>query len=96
MSGIKKKVMQMADLAPEAVGCTRMIVLDNTNVFLENHKGVREFSQKRIQIDIGRIDLIIEGDELTLEGFGKESVSVRGEIDIIRFERSNNEGQTKR
>lgn len=96
MNEIKKKVMQRADLAPEAVGCTRMIVIDNTNIFLENHKGVREYSQKRIHLDIGDNDLVIEGQELTLDGFGKESVSVRGEIDIIRFERSNNKGQTKR
>lgn len=85
-SNFKKSIVQKAELAPEAIGCMRLTVIDNTNVYLENHKGVIEYTQKRIGINIGPFSLIIKGANLTLESFGKENVAIVGEIVSIQYD----------
>ncbi len=83
---IKKSIVQKFELAPEAVGCMRLTVIDNTNVYLENHKGVIEYTQKRVNINIGPYNLIIKGAHLNLSSFGKENVVIEGEIACIQYE----------
>jgi len=83
---IKKNIVQKFELAPEAIGCMRLTVIDNTNVYLENHKGVIEYTQKRVNINIGPYNLIIEGVNLNLSSFGKENVAIKGEIACIQYE----------
>lgn len=83
---IKKNIVQKMELAPETVGCTRLTVIDNTHVYLENYKGVVEYTQKRIGIDIGACMLLISGDGLELLSFGRDSVAVKGSIASIQYD----------
>lgn len=82
----RKNVVQKFELAPEAVGCMRLTVIDNTNVYLENHRGIIEYTQKRIRINIGKFELVIEGTGLELESFGKEIAAIQGKIKSIQYE----------
>ncbi len=84
---VKKKIVQKFDLAPEAAGCMRLIMIDNTDVYLENHKGVVEYTQKRVNINIGGHNLIIKGDGLTLLRFGRDDAAIKGKIDSIKLEK---------
>ena len=84
--GVKKNIVQKFDLAPEAVGCMRLTVIDNTDVYIENHEGVIEYTQKRISINIGSYSLVIAGSGLELEHFGHENIAVKGKILSIQYE----------
>ena len=83
---IKKYLTQKFELAPEAVGCTRLIIIDNTHIFLENYQSVLEYTQKRVNIQIGAYNIVVTGKGLELESLGKENVAVRGEIMSIQYE----------
>lgn len=83
---IKKYLTQKFELAPEAVGCTRLIIIDNTHIYLENYQSVLEYTQKRVGIHIGTHNLIIEGTGLVLESLGKENMAVSGKIASIQYE----------
>lgn len=84
---IKKSIVQKFDLAPEAIGCMRLILIDNTDIYLENHKGVIEYTQKSVVISYGQYNLVIKGDDLKLMSFGKENVAVKGKITCIQYEK---------
>lgn len=88
MREFKKRIVQKTDLAPEAVGCMRLTIIDNNYLYLENHQGVHEYTQKRILIDGGAYGLVVKGSRLMLESFGKDNVAVRGEIDTIQYEKN--------
>ena len=88
VSKIKKDLTQKFELAPEAVGCMRMIAIDNTHVYLENYDSVLEYTQKRVCIHIGAYDLVILGIGLELESMGKENMVVTGRILSIQYENS--------
>ncbi len=86
--GIKRKFTLKTGLAPEALGCLRLTVIDNTNLFIENYSNVSEYTGKRLGVNTGTFYITIEGERLELESFGQENVSVRGEITSIKYELS--------
>ena len=87
-TGIKKKLTLKTGLAPEALGCLRLTVIDNTNLFIENYSSVSEYTSRRLGINTGTFYITIEGEGLELESFGQENVSVRGVITAIKYELS--------
>ncbi len=84
--GIKKKIVQKAGLAPEAVGCVRLTAIDNTHLCIENHKSIAQYTSKRVGINAGYYYIIVEGSGIELESFGQENVSIKGEITSIKYE----------
>lgn len=87
-AGIKKNITIKAGLAPEALGCLRLTILDNTNLFIENYSNVSEYTSRRLGVNTGTFYITIEGEGLELESFGQDNVSVRGEITSIKYELS--------
>lgn len=83
---IKKNIVQKFELAPEAVGCLRLTVIDNTHAYIENHKGIVEYSPKRVGISAGAFVIVIGGSGLLLERFGRENVVVSGDIHSVQYE----------
>jgi sporulation protein YqfC len=83
---IKKDIVQRAGLAPEAVGCVRLTLIDNTNLYIENHKNVSEYTTRRVGVYAGPFYITVEGAGLELESFGQENVAVKGEIASIKYE----------
>jgi len=83
---IRKRIVSAFELAPEAAGSTRLTLIDNTRVCLENHKGIAEYTQKSVRIRTHVLCIIINGSALCLERFGRENVVVSGNIHAIQFE----------
>ncbi len=86
LSEIKKSIVQKFELAPEAVGCVRLTVIDNTNVYIENHRGIAEYTQKRASINGGAFMIVITGSDLHLERFGRDNVAISGDIRSVQYE----------
>jgi len=83
---MQKRIVQRFELAPEAAGATRLTLIDNTHACLENHKGITEYTQKRVCIRTRALCVVIMGGGLVLERFGRENVMVSGDIRTIQFE----------
>ena len=83
---IKKRIVQKFELAPEAAGCTRLTLVDNTHACLENHKGITEYTQKKVCINADGFSIVINGSELVLERFGRENVVIGGDIHSIHYQ----------
>lgn len=84
---IKKRIVQKFELAPEAAGCTRLTMIDNTHACLENHKGIIEYTQKKICINAKGLRIVVGGSDLVLERYGRENVMICGEISMIQYEK---------
>jgi len=88
ISEFKKHMAKRAELAPEAAGCMRLVMTDNTSVYVENHKGVAQYTEKRVTLNLENAQIIIGGSALTLEWFGAGVVAVGGEVSSILFEKT--------
>lgn len=85
---LKKRVARWADLAPEAAGSTRMTMIDASSVFLENHRGVLEYTDRRVVLGLEDGQMAINGSDLVLAHFGKDNAAVRGDIVSVVFEKN--------
>jgi len=86
---VKKDIVQAFGLAPEAVGCVRITAIDNTDIVIENHGRVAEYTSRKAAIDAGALYITVEGEGLSLESLGAENVDIKGSISAIRFEANN-------
>lgn len=86
LSEIKKGIVQKFELSPEAVGCLRLTIIDNTNVYIENHRGISEYTQKRVGINGDAFIIVIGGNGLQLERFGRDNVAICGDIRSVQYE----------
>ncbi len=84
---IKNKIASVFELPVEAAaGAVRIIVHDNTDIFLENHKGIVRYTQNNASIRAGTFDINIKGKDMELSGLGKENLIIKGQISAIEFE----------
>jgi len=86
LSEIKKGIVQKFELSPEAVGCLRLTIIDNTNVYIENHRGIAEYTQKKVGINGDAFVIVISGGALQLERFGRDNVAISGDIRSVQYE----------
>ncbi len=83
---IKKNIVCRLDLAAEAAGCVRLTLIDNTHACIENHKGIEEYTQKKVCVKADGLSIAISGRGLVLESFGRENVMISGDIKAIQYE----------
>ena len=86
VKNVKKSIVRAMGLAPEAVGCVRLVVTDDTDVVIENRGRVKEYTQKRISVDAGELAITIEGSGMVLESLEESFLAVRGRIFSVRYE----------
>jgi len=86
---IKKQLLQMTqifELPAEAVlGDFRLISISNRDVFIENHLGVLEYTQKRLKIRSKEKDILFMGNDIVIKKMGKKNLILQGSIDMIEF-----------
>lgn len=83
---LTQRIAKRLQMAPEAAGCLRITLIDNTHAFVENHQGVLEYTARRVCIRTPQTNVTISGQGLVLERFGREDVVVRGDIRQLQYE----------
>ena len=74
---------------PEDVllGLPRVVLRGNTSLMLENHKGILEYTDKRIRLRTSIGTLVISGKDMSLLRMGSHDLMLRGTIDSISYTR---------
>jgi len=83
---LTQSIVKRLQMAPEAAGCLRITLIDNTHAFIENHQGVLEYTARRVCVRTPQMNVAISGQRLVLERFGREDVVVRGDIRQLQYE----------
>ncbi|MDR2505483.1 MAG: sporulation protein YqfC [Oscillospiraceae bacterium] len=90
MFSIRKKTIRSAQQLglPEDVllGMPRIVLRGNTSLTLENHKGILEYTDKRVRLRTSIGTLIISGSALNIVKMGRNDLMMRGRIDEISYE----------
>lgn len=83
---IKRALADAFELPLEAaINASRLVILNNTNLFLENHKGIKEYTMQNIRIQTGGLELYIKGRGMVLKNMGSENIIITGEISGVEF-----------
>lgn len=84
--GSLKKVADVFELPQDLVlDLSRITIVGQSDLFLENHKGIMECGPELIRISLARGYLEIEGKNLKIRFITQDEVAVGGRIMGIKF-----------
>ena len=68
-----------------ALDLPRIVIVGNIQLFIENHRGILEYSPESVRISTADSELTVTGRELMLRNVLPEEICLVGEIEAIRF-----------
>ncbi len=82
----RKMFTEVFDLPRDLVlNLPRIIIIGNTQFYVENHKGISEYSEGRIRIKITGGELCVSGLDLLVKNVYTDEILIEGKIDQIDF-----------
>lgn len=62
-----------------------LTLIGRDELYLENHRGIIEFSSQRIRINLSRGFLELQGDRLEIKALMPDEMKITGEIRNIKY-----------
>jgi sporulation protein YqfC len=88
--GDRKWRQNMADLLelPREIvlNLPRLIVVGNLQCYLENHRGVIEYTTERVRISVNGGEIKITGSNLVIRSMANDEIAIDGMIDAVHYE----------
>jgi len=85
--GIKRKISDALDLPKDIIlNVPRIVITGKIAVFIENHKGIIEYSSQLVKINTSLGIISIKGEDILIKTIITDEITVEGEITAIEFE----------
>ncbi|SHJ46593.1 sporulation protein YqfC [Geosporobacter subterraneus DSM 17957] len=85
-AAIKESISELLELPKDIVlDLPRITLIGNLQIYIENHKGIVEYSKTRIRIKTKSGILRITGKELMIKNIAAEEIVVCGSFESIEF-----------
>lgn len=83
---IREKISEALSMPPEVTGDVTKITLEaNKRVFIENYRGVSEYSRESICISTGRSIIALKGTDMEIKSMTSEEIIINGLIEAVNF-----------
>lgn len=83
---IKESLAELLELPKDIIlDLPRITMLGKLQLYIENHKGIIEYTKVRIRIQLREGTLRILGKDLTIKNIMEEEIVICGEIVSIEF-----------
>lgn len=83
---IKRNISKSFDLPEDIVMDIPSIkMIGNNEVFIENHKGILEYTSKILRLNSKLGDIKITGNELKIIEISQDEISINGIINSVEF-----------
>ncbi len=81
-----RRVVQAAGLPEDVVlGLPRILMRGDSQLLLENHRGVVEYAPEKLRVRTALGMLTVEGERLVLSSLGEEDLMISGSIRGLLF-----------
>lgn len=83
----RQNLADLLELPREIVlNLPRLTVIGNLQCYLENHRGVIEYSTEKIRLSVNGGEVMISGSDLVIRYLGSEEIAIDGTIGMVRYE----------
>ncbi len=84
--GFLERAAEILDIPAEAVaGVTHIEITGTREFFIENHKGILEYTDTEIKINAGKNILRVIGSRLAVSSMTANELKLTGDIQTIEF-----------
>ena len=66
-------------------GVARVTLTGNEEVWIENYRGILEYTEKRVLLQTKTCHICFEGSRLTIEYYTNEDMKLKGNIQSIHY-----------
>ena len=85
---MQQKIGKFLDIPNDVVqDLPKMTMIGNLQLYIENHRGIIEYSTEKIRISVGIGEIEVTGNMLTIRTISKDDVNLDGVIEAIRCRR---------
>lgn len=82
----RENISDMFDLPKDTfVDLPKIILTGNREIYVENYRGILEYTDSIIRLNIGANALKVCGEELDIRAIGEEDITLNGTIASIEF-----------
>lgn len=83
---VKKWIEKKVDLPPDTfVDLPRITMVGQIHIYIENHRGLLQFSESEIRVLLKQGQLLIKGNELVIRALLPEEMLLEGTITQVLF-----------
>ncbi len=84
---VKKQVSEILEIPGDvALDLPKIILFGNVQLYVENHKGILEYSPEGVRISVGEGEVVVEGKTLVLRNILPDELCIEGRIHSLRFD----------
>lgn len=81
-----KRAALIFDIPEDTIpGISRIEICGNNEVLIENHRGILEYDDTRLSVNVGKHLLSIEGEDLTISAMNDLGLRLYGNIISVVF-----------
>jgi len=85
--GVKRKITEALDLPKDIVlDIPRVTLMGRIAVFIENHKGIIQYSTEVVKVNTPIGTVVIKGENLIIKSILVDEITVEGNICALDFE----------
>jgi len=83
---IKSSISDILELPKDIVlDLPKIVMIGNMQMYIENHKGIIEYSKQRIRVNTNNGILRIIGKDMIIRTIVSEEIAIIGEIEVVEF-----------
>ncbi len=84
---VKRQMSEVLEIPSDVVlDLPKVVILGNLQVFIENHRGIVEYTSETVRINVNEYVVVVKGENLLLRNILPEEISVDGKITGVFFE----------
>lgn len=68
-----------------ALDLPRIVLVGNVQVFIENHRGIVEYTNEVVRVVVPSGEVAVRGKDLTLRNIERDEICVEGAIEGLSF-----------
>jgi len=85
----KRFQRQMADMleipSDIVMDLPKIVLVGNIQVFIENHRGIVEYTSKNVRVNVGDYEVAVSGEDLLLRNILPDEICLEGKIKSVNF-----------
>ncbi len=83
---IKREMSDILEIPSDVLmDLPKIILLGDVQVFIENHRGIVEYSSDRVRIHVKEYEVVITGENLRLKNVFTDEIQVEGKINGVQL-----------
>jgi sporulation protein YqfC len=84
---IKRQMSDILEIPSDVMlDLPKIVIVGNLQVFIENHRGIVEYTSETVRINVSEYEVVVKGEDLLLRNILPEEISVDGKIAGVYFE----------